>query len=245
MCVIHIIDNLHNMDVIHIMDIISIILMLSRLWINVHNLDVIQIIDGVEELSKSKGGVFSTIDTDTVALTGMSFGGFTTAAALEMQDPRIKAAVMMCASMSMSGTKDYHTPTRKNKSTPVMVMIGSEDTVLGDYHNNSNRKYVDNHSDGDAYLLEIVRGGHVSFTSCEMYDPEYGNGINASGSSKSLTNPGSSYKPMPIQQQHQIINNYGLRFLNKYLKQSGDVADTLYLSKNHYDSKEVVFRSNL
>ena len=208
-------------------------------------LDVLQIIGGVEELSQTKGGVFATMDTNNVGLTGMSFGGFTTAATLEMQDPRIKAAVMMCASMSMSGTKDYHTPVRKNKSTPVMVMVGSQDTVLGDYHNNSNRKYVDNHIDGDAYLLEIVRGGHVSFTSCEMYDPEYGNGINDSGSSKSLTKPGSTYKPLPIQEQHEIINNYGLRFLNKYLKQTGDEADTDYLSENHYDSNEVVFRSNL
>ena len=208
-------------------------------------LDVIQIIDGVEALSTSKGGLFATIDTNNVGLSGMSFGGFTTAATLEFQDPRIQAGVMMCASMSMSGTKDYHTPVRKNKSTPVMVMVGTQDTVLGDYHNDSNRKYVDNHSDGDAFLLEIVRGGHVSFTSCEMYDPEYGNGINVKGVSKSLTNPGSTYKPLAIQKQHEIINSYGLRFLNKYLKKTEDPEDTAYLSKNHYDPEEVIFRSNL
>jgi len=209
-------------------------------------LDIIQIIDGVETLSRTKGGLFASIDTNTVAATGMSFGGFTTAATLELQDPRIKAAVMMCASMSMSGTKDYHTPSRKNKSTPVMVMVGTQDTVLGEKHNDANRQYVDNHSDGDAYLLEIIRGGHVSFTSCELYNPEYGNGINANGSSKSLTSPGSLYKPLPIQEQHAVVNNYGLRFLNKYLKQDQDEheTDTAYLSKNHYDPTEVLFRSN-
>jgi len=180
-------------------------------------LDIIQIIDGIEA-NTPKSKVLEAADTSNVAITGMSFGGFTTAATLEFQDPRVSAAVMMCASMSMSGTKDLHTPVRKNKSTPVMVMIGTEDTVLGDYHNDSNRKYVDNHTDGDAYLLEIKRGGHVSFTSCELYNPEYGNGINAIGQSKSLTNPGELYTPLDIQTQHQIINSCGLEFLNKYLK---------------------------
>jgi dienelactone hydrolase len=207
-------------------------------------LDLVQIIDGVQEGSASSD-LFAKTDANNVAITGMSFGGFTTAATLELLDPRVKAAVMMCSSMAMSGTQDYHTPVRKNKSTPVMVMMGTEDTVLGEECNDASRQYVNNHSDGDAYLLEIVRGGHVSFTSCEMYDPEYGNGINAEGVSKSLTNPGTTYKPLPIQLQHEIINNYGLHFLNKYLKNTKNSDDdTAYLSKNQYDEKEVVFWSN-
>jgi len=214
-------------------------------------LDLVQIIDGVQEGSASNASdLFSKTDANNVAITGMSFGGFTTAATLELLDPRVKAAVMMCSSMAMSGTQDYHTPARKNKSTPVMVMMGTEDTVLGEECNDASRQYVTNHSEGDAYLLEIVRGGHVSFTSCEMYDPEYGNGINAEGVSTSLTSPGTTYNPLPIQLQHEIINNYGLRFLNKYLKNNSDDEDgdgdddTAYLCKNHYDEKEVVFRSN-
>jgi len=55
-----------------------------------------------------------------------------------------------------------------------------------------------------------------------MYDPKYGNGINAEGVSTSLTSPGTTYNPLPIQLQHEIINNYGLRFLNKYLKNNSD-----------------------
>jgi predicted dienelactone hydrolase len=223
----------------------KVLLPISNRSKNEHNrpLDLVQIIDGVQEGS-AKPDLFAKIDASNVAITGMSFGGFTTAATLEFQDPRIKAAVMMCSSMEMSGTRDYHTPKRKNKSTPVMAMIGTEDTVLGPVANDASRQYVDTHS-GDAYLLEIRRGGHVSFTSCEMYDPEYGNGINAEGSSRSLTAPGTTYKPLPIEEQHAIINSYGLPFLNKYLKQSGDEADSAYLSKNHFDDNEVTFRSNL
>eukprot|EP00536_Pseudo-nitzschia_multiseries_P008960 jgi/Psemu1/297101/fgenesh1_pm.239_\ len=223
-------------------------------------LDVIQIIDGLAALGKSSesdnasesgsdsdtlGGLFGAIDTDNVALTGMSFGGYTTAAALEQKDPRVRAAVMMCASMSMSGTKDYHTPSRTNKETPVMVMIGTEDTVLGFDHNDSNRQYVANHASGDAYLLELVRGGHVSFTSCELYDPEYGNGINDSGRSNSLTQPGETYAPWDIRKQHGAINHYGLRFLNRYLKNDVSVDPELRTSTNPFDPAEVLFRSNL
>mmetsp|Transcript_13940 Transcript_13940/g.29369 ORF Transcript_13940/g.29369 Transcript_13940/m.29369 type:complete len:472 (+) Transcript_13940:89-1504(+) len=204
-------------------------------------LDLIQMIDGLEEKrNKSGGKLFQTIDTNTVAVTGMSFGGFTTVATLELQDPRIKAAVAMASSMSMSGTQDYHTPARKNKSTPAMIMIGTEDSVLGTKHNDANRQYIHHHKDGDAYLLEIVRGGHVSFTSCELYNPEYGNGINAEGVSKSLTQPGSTYRPWDIVKQHEVINHYGLRFLDKYLKKK-DFGDN---GKKQFDPAEVIFRSN-
>ena len=57
---------------------------------------------------------------------------------------------------------------RTDKSTPVMVMLGSEDTVIGEAGNAAGRTYVETHA-GPAYLVEIVRGGHVSFTSCELY----------------------------------------------------------------------------
>jgi len=211
--------------------------------------DIIQILDGIASPAASLvknlrvPGLLEATDPENAAVTGMSFGGFTTAAILELEDPRVKAAVMMCASMSMCGTKDYHTPARKNKKTPVMLMIGTEDTVHGEEHNDASRKYAENHADGDAYLLEIIRGGHVTFTSCEMYDPNYGNGI---GESKSLTKPGTTYAPLPPTEAHKIVNGYGLRFVSRYLKNNTAEDDAFckdYLSKNHFDEKEIIFRS--
>ncbi|OEU14431.1 alpha/beta-hydrolase [Fragilariopsis cylindrus CCMP1102] len=221
-------------------------------------LDIIQIINGIESSSKwnsnSNGNdndekLFKNcIDTNNVAVTGMSFGGYTTAEVIDLCDKRIKAGIMMCSSMSMSGTKKLHTTERNNKSTPVMIMIGTEDTVLGDKHNNSNRQYVNNHKDGDSYLLEIKRGGHVSFTSCEMYNTEYGNGIATSATKcKSLSKPGEEYNPLDIVKQHEIINNYGLAFLNKYLKgdNGNDDGSSEYLQTNHYSDDEVVYQANI
>mmetsp|Transcript_9468 Transcript_9468/g.10794 ORF Transcript_9468/g.10794 Transcript_9468/m.10794 type:complete len:490 (+) Transcript_9468:99-1568(+) len=212
-------------------------------------LDLLQIINGMQQKYNAEKFA-NTIDTNNVAVTGMSFGGYTTAETMEYQDPRITASVMMCASTSMSGTQNLHTPARKNKSTPCMVMIGTEDTVLGREVNEANRQYVDTHTDGDAYLVEIKRGGHVSFTSCEMYNSEYGNGISANGQCKKLTgtSPDEMYTPLNIIKQHEIINNYGLAFLNKYMK--GKVDDDSnnntngYLSSNHYKD-EIYYKSNI
>jgi len=197
-------------------------------------IDLVQIMDGLSEKYIGKDKLEYFVDTNNVAITGMSFGGYTTAAILEFCDSRIKAAVFMCAAIAKLGTQDLHDK-RKNNITPIMVMIGSEDTVLGTEANNANRIYWKNHKT-DAFLLEIKRGGHVSFTSCEMYDPEYGNGIACQNTNPSLD--GSTYKPLEIQKQHEIINHYGLAFLNKYLKATSDT----FLETNHY-SNEAIYKA--
>lgn len=114
-------------------------------------------------------------------------------------------------------------------------MTGREDTVIGDAGNAGAKRYAATHK-GSAAYLEIVRGGHVSFTSCEHYTPTYGNGI---GPSSSLTRPGETYEPLPIEEQHAVINSYGLAFLNAHLK--GDAESKAYLGKNHFDPGEVVW----
>lgn len=93
-------------------------------------------------------------------------------------------------------------------------------------------------------LLEIKRGGHVSFTSCELYNPEYGNGI---GESKSLSRPGETYTPLPIAQQHEVINAYALAFLNAHLRPDVDGSElggfgAAFLEQNHFDAEEVIWK---
>merc|ERR1719148_617865 len=72
-------------------------------------LDLLQIINGIQQ-KYNQEKFANTIDTNNVAITGMSFGGYTTAETMEYQDPRIPASVMMCASTSSSGTQNLHTP---------------------------------------------------------------------------------------------------------------------------------------
>ena len=120
-----------------------------------------------------------------------------------------------------------------------------EDTVIGEAGNAAARAYAQQHG-GPAACLELARAGHVSFTSCEHYTATYGNGI---GPSKSLTRPGEIYEPLPIEQQHAVINQYGLAFLDKYLKPEGHPlhaqASTSqdYLTANHFDASEVSWQT--
>jgi dienelactone hydrolase len=204
-------------------------------------LDIGTVIDGMQHLSQTDSRFQGKVDCQKVAVTGMSFGGYTTAAYLEVQDPRVKAAVIQCPSIATSGTRRLATE-RKNTHTPVMVMLGREDTVIGEVGNQAGRDYVDHHQDGDSYLLEIVRGGHVSFTSCDIYDENYGNGIGATKECPSVSQPGKTYRPLDITEQHKMINSYGLAFLNAYLK--GNEEDKRYLQENHFEqSGELIYRT--
>lgn len=190
--------------------------------------DLLFLLDSMERLAQGADSRFvGRVDTTRSALAGMSFGGWSAATALEELDPRVRAAVIQCPSL-MSGDGRL-TDTRLNHQTPVMVMIGTEDTVIGEAGNALCRKFAATH-DAPSYLVEIKAGGHVSFTSCELYNKDYGNGI---GESKSLTRPGSTYTPLAISEQHAIINSYALAFLDQHLR-GGEGS---YLKENHFGDK--------
>ena len=212
--------------------------------------DVRFVLDAVARLAAGADSRFAgRVDASRCALTGMSFGGWATAAALELgADPRVKCAILQCPSLAMSGRAKL-ADARADRATPVMVMLGTEDTVIGAAGNEAGRQYARGH-EGPSYLVEIARGGHVSFTSCELYNAEYGNGIGTS--CDSLTAPGEKYAPLPIAKQHEIINSYALAFLNTHLRPDpgapGRAASAAefneeYLTKSHFGD-EVVFESN-
>ena len=60
----------------------------------------------------------------------------------------------------------------------------------------------------------------------------------------SLTKPGTQYEPLKIEEQHQIINSYGLAFLNAHLRSDAETSPGMaasagtfngeYLTANHF-----------
>eukprot|EP00908_Phaeocystis_cordata_P014543 Transcript_25652.p1 GENE.Transcript_25652~~Transcript_25652.p1 ORF type:complete len:437 (-),score=129.94 Transcript_25652:54-1364(-) len=210
--------------------------------------DLLFLLDRMGTLAAGGDSRFAgRLDTSRCALTGMSFGGWASAQALEARDPRVKAAILQCPSLAMSGAAAGHPPlasaARADRATPTLVMLGTEDTVIGEEGNAAGRAYYETHT-GPRQLLEIKRGGHVSFTSCELYNPEYGNGI---GESKSLSRPGETYTPLPIAQQHEVINAYALAFLNAHLRPDVDGSElggfgAAFLEQNHFDAEEVIWK---
>lgn len=203
--------------------------------------DIETVLNGLEKLSATDSR-FRNVDARNAAVTGMSFGGWTAAAYAERRDPRVRAVVLQCPSLSSSGGGALGAS--HDSATPALVMAGAEDTVIGAAGNDACAAYVASHA-GPAFYLTLKRGGHCSFTSCDMYDPKYGNGV---GTSASLAEPGSTYEPLAIADQHGIINEYGLAFLNAHLKPPGhplhDASDehaAPYLEKNHFDPAEVAW----
>lgn len=104
--------------------------------------------------SGAKDSRFSgRVNVNMTALTGMSFGGWTTAACLELKDPRVKAAVLMRPGRSAWDPSALRCPSlmsaqgrltreRTNLETPLMMMLGCEDVVIGSEGNEACRQYA-------------------------------------------------------------------------------------------------------
>ena len=86
------------------------------------------------------------LNIDQVAVSGMSFGGTTSINVLN-RDTRFKAGVMLAPGGPVIE--------RQNADTPVMMIIGTEDSVIRAEGNERNRNYYEN-SEGPRYLVEIL-----------------------------------------------------------------------------------------
>ena len=190
--------------------------------------DVSFLIDVMTKMNNGADSRFAgRVDIENVGVSGMSFGGSTTMRALE-QDERIKAGVMLAP--GGSGGE------RTNLTTPIMMMIGTEDSTVGERGNTRSRAYYEA-SEGPRYLVEIKDAGHFTFTSVEQYNPEYGNGI---GSGERITVPGEAITYLSMEESHKIINAYAVAFWSVYLR--GQDGYKAFLSKNQYGEK-IIFKN--
>ena len=66
--------------------------------------DLLFLLDRMGALAAGADSRFAgRLDATNCAVTGMSFGGWTCAQVLEARDPRVKAAILQCPSLAMSG----------------------------------------------------------------------------------------------------------------------------------------------
>ena len=73
--------------------------------------DLLFLLDKMGALASGADSRFAgRLDATNCALTGMSFGGWTTAQALEACDPRVKAAILQCPSLATSGSAAGQAP---------------------------------------------------------------------------------------------------------------------------------------
>ena len=112
------------------------------------------VLDGLQRLSRTDSRFAGRLDAENAACTGMSFGGWTTAAFLETKDPRIKCAVLKCPSLNSSDGGRLRAT--HSADVPALVMVGKEDTVIGVEGNDAAKAYAATHK-GPAAYLEIAR----------------------------------------------------------------------------------------
>jgi dienelactone hydrolase len=188
--------------------------------------DVSFLIDAMTRMASGGDSRFAgRVDLDKIAAAGMSFGGSTTENVVE-HERRVKAGVMLAP----GGPVDDRT----NFTTPIFMMIGTEDATIRERGNARNREYYEA-SKGPRYFVEIKDAGHYTFTSVEQYNPNYGNGIGAG--KRVNTAPDQDVTYLAPEESHKIIDAYALAFLSVYAR--GEAGYKRYLAGNHYGDKIV------
>lgn len=185
--------------------------------------DVSFLIDRMTAFDKGADSRFNgRIDVEKIGVAGHSFGGLTAIHVINTDD-RVKAIIPM-------------TPVwreRTNYSTPVLMILASEDKTIGATGNAHGRQYVDE-SKGPRYLVEILDGGHYSPTDMFQINPEFGDGV---GKGERITRPGEAVTYLAMDLTYEIINSYSVAFFGVYLK--GEADYLAYLEANHYGEKIV------
>lgn len=189
--------------------------------------DLMFLIDTMTRMNNGADSRFiGKVDLEHIGASGHSFGGYAAAAVADM-DPRIDAIAPMAA----VGRE------RENYTCPAMVLLATEDATIGMDGNARIRQYYDE-SKGPRYLVEIVKGGHYSFTEMYQVDPDFGDGV---GKGKRVTN-GEEIDYISMERAFEITNSYTTAFFGRYLK--GLTGYDEYLAANHY-SDDIIYKSNV
>lgn len=187
-------------------------------------LDLRFLIDTMTRLNAGADSRFTgRIALDQIGAAGHSFGGFTVGMAIN-DEPRIKAIVPMSPVFGE----------RKNFSTPVLVLLGTEDATIGVKGNDKAREYF-RQSTGPRALVEILNGGHYSFSDMFQVRPDFGDGV---GSGKRITREGEPVDFLPMTDTYEIINAYSVAFLGIYVRGQNGYRD--FLKTNHYPGKIIL-----
>lgn len=156
------------------------------------------------------------IDTAAACAAGMSLGSFT-AVRVADADPRFKATIPMAAVG----------PSHTNLTVPTLPMLGTEDRTIGTAGNDLVRAYYAQHR-GPAFLLELVNGGHYSFTDIFKINKNFGDGA---GEAK-RRDTAEAFQYTSMEDTYRIINSYSTAFCGVYLK--GEKGYLPFLEKNHW-----------
>ena len=147
------------------------------------------------------------LDLENVGITGHSFGGATTLAAVETDD-RFDVGAPMTAGGPSSGSY----------GKPMMHFLAEEDATVS---NDAIQAQYDN-SEGARWLLRVIDAGHFSFSNICLLAPDYGDGCG-----EGMRASGETFTFLDDQIVHGLTNYYQTALYGFYLKGIDEYADDL------------------
>lgn len=175
--------------------------------------DVLALLDHlVDRAGDEADPLHGVLDPERVAVSGHSFGGYTSIVAA-LEDERIDAIVPMAPMTVAIEIQGYELA---NLPVPVMMMAGAEDRTL-----EPDTEMLGPWKDmpPPRYYLELADAGHFTFSDvCELdlqglneqYDLGLGN----------ILTDGCGEENVPLPQAHPLIRRFGIGFLNHRLRGS-------------------------
>ena len=189
--------------------------------------DLMFLIDTMTQMNSGGDSRFTgKIDIEHIGASGHSFGGYAATAVADM-DSRIDAIAPMAAVNRE----------RTNYTCPAMVLLATEDATIGLDGNARIRQYYEE-SKGSRYLVELVNGGHYSFTEMYQVNPHFGDGV---GKGQRITD-GEEIVYIPMERAFEITNAYTTAFFGRYIK--GLTGYDEHLTINHYPD-DIIHKGNV
>jgi predicted dienelactone hydrolase len=172
--------------------------------------DVSFLIDEMLRFNRGDDSRFTgRIDPKAIGVAGHSFGGHTSGKVINT-DSRIKAIIAMSPVFAE----------RTNYTTPVMVILGTEDDTIGVTGNENAREFF-RQSKGPHLLVEILDGGHYTFSDMFQIKPDFGDGV---GKGTRITTPGEPIEYLGMRESYAITNTYSGLFFAVFVKGEKQLA---------------------
>jgi len=177
-------------------------------------LDIEHVIDEMIKRNKVPGGFFGgSMDTEQLAVTGHSFGGYTSFL-MGFDDDRVKVVVPMAPATQQLVALGYEL---EKFPVPAMIMAGALDKTL-DVQKDMRDAYAK--MPAPKYYFELKAGGHYTFSDiCRLDLLKLTNEMGFDDADDALRD-GCGEDNIPFEAGHTIIRQFAIGFLNYHLRNS-------------------------
>lgn len=194
-------------------------------------LDVIAVIDAMVDVSDPETvGLSALVDADRIAVTGHSFGGFTTFAVASGHsnsvgetpaDDRVDALIPIAPAVGTGVGQTLLTTEQLSRiSLPTLIIVGTDDKTTPV---DPNVEVAWEHSAATPhYRLELVAAEHQTFTDICDYVESLANQPDANplvvSTIESFAEEGCSADDMPIARAKDLTNTFAVTFLDSVFR---------------------------